>query len=75
MYLGKNEVPKATKEKVMKEGQKHLQDLYAREVLMEQDLATSEKPVKVKQVLKEKGKELKTTVSIREWALFRIGAY
>jgi hypothetical protein len=41
---------------------------------MEQELATSEDPIKIKDLLKQKESELKTQFSIKEWALFNIGA-
>jgi hypothetical protein len=41
---------------------------------MEQELATSEEPLKIKDLLKSKESELKTQISIKEWALFNIGA-
>jgi len=41
---------------------------------MEQELATSEEPIKIKDLLKQKESELKTKVNIKEWALFNIGA-
>ena len=46
----------------------------AREVFMEQELATSDEPLKIKDLLKQKDSELKTTISVKEWALFNIGA-
>jgi hypothetical protein len=41
---------------------------------MEQELATSDEPLKIKDLLKQKESELKTQVNIKEWALFNIGA-
>jgi hypothetical protein len=41
---------------------------------MEQELATSDEPLKIKDLMKQKDSELKTTISIKEWALFNIGA-
>ncbi len=41
---------------------------------MEQELATSDEPIKIKDLLKQRDSELKTTISIKEWALFAIGA-
>jgi hypothetical protein len=41
---------------------------------MEQELATSDEPLKIKDLLQMKESELKTQISIKEWALFNIGA-
>ena len=42
---------------------------------MEQELATSDEPLKIKDLLQMKESELKTQISIKEWALFNIGAW
>jgi hypothetical protein len=51
-----------------------LRKFYEKEVLLEQELATSEEPLKVSQLLKEKEELLKTTISLKEWALFHVGS-
>lgn len=40
---------------------------------MEQELATNEDPLKVKQVIRDRESELSTEILIKEWALFQIG--
>lgn len=57
------------------EAQKRALDkLINREVFLEQELATSDEPIKIKDLLKQRDSDLKTTISINEWALFTIGA-
>ena len=51
-----------------------LEKLIARDIFMEQELATSEEPIRIKELISNKEKELKTQISIKEWALFNIGA-
>ena len=74
------ELPQELKDQIMREQatpeaqQRALDKLLAREVFMEQELATSEEPLKIKDLMKQKDSELKTTISIKEWALFNIGA-
>jgi len=56
-FLGKQDVPKELRDKWYDEGQeKMLKKMYGVEVLMEQELATSDQPMKVSQYLKEKRK-------------------
>jgi hypothetical protein len=57
------------------EAQKRALDkLINREVFLEQELATCDEPIKIKDLLKQRDSDLKTTISINEWALFTIGA-
>ena len=57
-YLFKGDLPKEIKEKIMEEQvkeedkRKALTKLYARDVMMEQELATSDEPLKIKDLLK-----------------------
>jgi hypothetical protein len=80
VYLFKKELPAQAREQIMNEQatpeaqKKALEKLLAREVMMEQELATSDEPLKIKDLLKQKEQELKTSISIKEWALFNIGA-
>ena len=41
---------------------------------MEQELATSDEPLKIKDLLHQKESDMKTRLQIKEWALFRVGA-
>lgn len=41
---------------------------------MEQELATSDEPLKIKELFQQKETELKTGLHVKEWALFNIGA-
>lgn len=74
VYLNKREVPKAIADKFREEGDKALWKMFNQEVLMEQELATSEDPIKVKQLIRERESELGTPITIKEWALFHIGS-
>lgn len=80
LYLTEGELPQEVRDQVVNEQitpetqKRALEKLLAREVMMEQELATSDEPLKIKDLLKQKEQELKTTISIREWALFHIGA-
>ncbi len=44
--------------------------MFTQEVLMEQELATSEEAIKVKQLIRDRESELTTDIKINEWALF-----
>jgi hypothetical protein len=78
--LNSADLPQALKDQIMQEQatpeaqQRALDKLLSREVFMEQELATSDEPIKIKDLLKQKESELKTQVNIKEWALFNIGA-
>lgn len=76
VYLNKKEVPQAQKDEALAKGpgDKSLWALYNREVLMEQELATSEDPLKVKQLIRNREAELGLPLRIQEWAFFNIGA-
>ena len=65
-YLNKKEVPADLKQKLLDEGpsDKALWRMYAKDVLMEQELATSEEPLKVKQLIREREAYLGTPISI-----------
>lgn len=75
IYLNKKEVPEEVKQKELagESGEKALWKMFVRDVLMEQELATSEESIKVKQLIRERESELSTPLSIKEWALFHIG--
>lgn len=53
---------------------KALEKLFGKEVFLEQELATSDEPIKIKDLIKQKEQELKTGISIHQWGLFRVGA-
>lgn len=72
-YLNKREVPQEVKDKLLSEGEKILWKMYKSEVLMEQELATSEDTIKVKDYIRLRESELATKIDIREWALLRTG--
>ena len=46
--------------------------LYKRDVLMDQDLATSSDNVTIEKYLKQESKRLSADVKIKDWALFVI---
>jgi hypothetical protein len=46
--------------------------MYKKEVLMEQELATSEESQKVKELIREREATLGFPLTIKEWALFTI---
>ena len=82
-YMNEKDVPEEVRKKAMDEApqeggkqarKKAVEKLMAREVFMEQELATSEEPLKIKELLKQKEAELKTGLQIKEWVLFNIGA-
>jgi hypothetical protein len=82
-YLFERDVPQEVREKAMEEApqaggqeakKKALEKLFSREVFMEQELATSDEPLKIKELFQQKETELKTGLHIKEWALFNIGA-
>ncbi len=80
LYLTEQELPQDVRDQVVNEQQtpeakkKALEKLLAREVMLEQELATSEEPLKIKDLLQQKEQEMKTKIAVREWALFNIGA-
>lgn len=82
-YLRATDVPQAVVDKMVSElpenchpGKKKgaIEKLMGREAFLEQELATSDEPLKIKDLLKQKEQELKTKLEIKEWALFNIGA-
>lgn len=77
-YLFEAEVPQEVKEKVIaeeeKDKKKALEKFLAREVMMEQELATSDEPLKIRDLIAAKEKEGLGRLTLREWALFNIGA-
>jgi len=79
-YLHEADLPNEVREKTLNElppgadKARAIEKLLAREVMMEQELATSEEPLKIKDLLKQKEQDFKTTLQIKEWALFTIGA-
>lgn len=54
VYLNKKEVPQELKQQLLEKGpgDKALWKMFNNEVLMEQELATSEEPLKVKQLIR-----------------------
>lgn len=66
VYTSDLEVPQEVREKVLDEltnpeaKKKALEKLFSQEVLMEQELATSEEPLKIKDLIKNKEAELQT---------------
>ncbi|CDW84465.1 elongation factor ts [Stylonychia lemnae] len=75
-YLNKKEVPEDLKKKLKEEGPKDqaLWKMYNRDVLMEQELATTEESIKVKTLMRQRESEIFTPILIKEWAFFNIGA-
>jgi hypothetical protein len=75
-----SDLPESFKEQIMREQatpeaqNRAWEKVLAREVFMEQELATSDEPLKIKDLIKQRDAELKTTISVKEWALFNIGA-
>lgn len=75
-YLRKIMVPHEVKQKLLDQGpgDKALWKMFNSEVMMEQELATVEEPLKVKQLIREREAEFGQTLTIHEWALFNIGS-
>jgi translation elongation factor EF-Ts len=79
VYLTQKDVPQEVKDKIVNEQiekdakKKALDKFILRDVLFEQELATSDEPLKIKDLIEQKEKELKTEIKIKEWALFHIG--
>jgi hypothetical protein len=74
VYLNKKEVPQEVRDKAIEiGGEKELWKLFAKEVLMEQELATSDEDVKVKNMLRAREGELGVELRIKDWACFTIG--
>ena len=78
-YLFEKDVPQEVRDKVKdevdKDKERALEKFIIREVMMEQELATSEEPLKIKDLLKLKAEEGMGEIKIKEWALFNIGAW
>lgn len=75
-YLSIDEIPANVIQKVRDEGEhgeKDVQKFYTKEVIMEQDLATIDENIKVKEFISEKEKELGINVQIHDWLCFNIG--
>ncbi len=81
VYLTQKDVPQEVKDKIVNEQiekdakKKALDKFILRDVLFEQELATSDEPLKIKDLIEQKEKELKTEIKIKEWALFHIGGW
>ena len=80
VYLSSADVPqevkvKAQEDETTKGGKKRALDkLFRQEVMLEQELATSEDAIKIKELIKQKEALLNTTIQVKEYALFNIGA-
>ena len=73
-YQFKKEIPKEVRDKYMEEGgEKALWKMYGADVFMEQDLATHETDMKVKQYLKDMEAKAGKRVLIKDWLYFKIG--
>jgi len=69
----KEGMPEKAKEKMLAGiERKAVAKLQKAEVLLEQDLATSEESKTVRQYLSDEGKRLGSDISIKEWTLFMI---
>jgi translation elongation factor EF-Ts len=75
-YLYKSDVPKTMIAELTNEGPSdgRLKKYLTQEVLMEQELATSEEEIRIDELIKEKSKEIKSKIDIKEWAVFNIGS-
>lgn len=79
VYLTEKDIPQEVKDKIVDEQiepeakKKALAKFIQRDVLFEQELATSDDPLKIKDLLSAKEREFKTELRIKEWALFQIG--
>ena len=69
-------MPAEVKQKLLEEGpgDRALWKMFNKDVLMEQELATSEESLKVKQLIRERESELGSPLLIKEWTLFNIGS-
>ena len=76
-YLYEKDVPQEVKDKILaeeeKDKQRALDKFISREVMMEQELATSEEPLRIRELIAEKEKAI-GKLHVQEWALFNIGA-
>ena len=74
-YMNKMEVPEGLKKRLLDEGpqDKALWKMYHQDVLMEQELATSEETMKVKDLIRQREAEIGVPIRINEWGLFTIG--
>jgi translation elongation factor EF-Ts len=71
VYLSTEDVTHEQKQKFLDEGgENSLWKMYTNEVFMEQELATTEQSVTIKDYLKGREIVLKTPVFIKEWLLF-----
>lgn len=81
VYLTEKDIPQEVKDKIVNEQieindkKKALDKFIQRDVLFEQELATSDDPLKIKDLLRIKQKELNTEIKIKEWALLQVGAW
>jgi len=69
----KEDMPENAKEKMLTGvARKAVKKLEKRDVLMEQDLATSDKNITIRDYLKEEGDKLGCDINIKQWVLFAI---
>ena len=73
-YMKQDMIPEEVKQQILDgdKGEKALKKYIKRDVLWEQELATSEKSMTVGKFLKQKSREMNTSISIPHWALFMI---
>ena len=73
-YLKENDIPDSVKQEILdgENGKKALKKYIKRDVLWEQELATAEKSETVGKFFKTKSRDLKTTITVENWALFVI---
>jgi len=71
-YLQKEDIPDKVRQDILdgENGERALKKYIKRDVLYEQDLATAEKSETVAKFLKSRSKQMKTQITVEDWALF-----
>jgi translation elongation factor EF-Ts len=73
-YIKEEFIPESVKNEILESenGQRALKKFIKRDVLWQQELATSEKSESVGQFFKQRSKAFGTEIAIKNWALFMI---
>ena len=73
-FLKQEDIPDSLKQEILEseKGKKALREFIRRDVLWEQDLATSQKSIRVNKFMNITSKKMKTKLKIDSWALFQI---
>mmetsp|Transcript_42322 Transcript_42322/g.64920 ORF Transcript_42322/g.64920 Transcript_42322/m.64920 type:complete len:84 (-) Transcript_42322:8-259(-) len=73
-FLKEQDIPDSLREEILasEKGKKALKQFIKRDVLWQQDMATSSKSMSVGKYLAGQARSLKTEIAITNWALFQI---